>query len=89
MVAGRLRGVTDLGQVAPRRKRNTVKKMITAAIGGALFSGALLGAGRPVPTRITKTAPQHGTQEWHRSTRAMTAMRLPASIATRTVSPAK
>ena len=33
------------GQSGPERKRNTVKKMITAAIGGALLSGALLGAG--------------------------------------------
>ena len=46
MVAECLRGITRLGvKVAPRRKRNTVKKMITAAIGGALLSGALLGAG--------------------------------------------
>ena len=66
-----------------------MKKMITAVIGGALFTGRCWGAGRPVPMRTTKTAPQHGMQEWHRSTRAMTAMRLPASIATRTVSPAK
>ena len=45
MVAGRLRGVTRPGASGPERKRNTVKKMITAAIGGALLSGALLGAG--------------------------------------------
>ena len=78
-----------LGVKWPWEKENTVKKMITAAIGGALLSGALLGAGRPVPMRTTKTAPQHGTPEWHRSTKAMTAMRLPASIATATASPAK
>ena len=45
MVAGRLRGVTRIGASSPERKRYTVKKMITAAIGGALLSGALLGAG--------------------------------------------
>jgi Excalibur calcium-binding domain len=32
-------------KVALRERENTVKKMITAAIGGALLSGALLGAG--------------------------------------------
>ena len=39
--------------------------------------------------RTTKTVLQHGTPEWHRSTKAMTAMRLPASTATATASPAK
>jgi Excalibur calcium-binding domain len=34
-----------LGASSPRRKKNTVKKMISAAIGGALLSGSLLGAG--------------------------------------------
>ena len=32
-------------KVAPRERENTVKKMITAAIGGTLLTGALLGAG--------------------------------------------
>ena len=45
MVAECLCGITDLGQVAPGERENTVKKMITAAIGGALLSGSLLGAG--------------------------------------------
>ena len=45
MVAECLCGITDSGQVAPGERDNTVKKMITAAIGGALLSGALLGAG--------------------------------------------
>ena len=45
MVAERLRGVTrHRGRVA-LREGETVKKMIIAAIGGALFSGSLLGAG--------------------------------------------
>jgi hypothetical protein len=45
VVAERLRGVTRLGASRPERKRSTVKKMIIAAIGGALLSGSLLGAG--------------------------------------------
>jgi hypothetical protein len=43
VVAGRL-SCMSLGNV-PERKENRVKKVITAAIGGALLSGALLGAG--------------------------------------------
>ena len=34
-----------LGAKCPRRKKNTVKKMITAAIGGALLTGSMLGCG--------------------------------------------
>jgi hypothetical protein len=34
-----------LGASRSRRKKNTVKKIITAVIGGALLSGSLLGAG--------------------------------------------
>ena len=46
MVAEHLRGVTRLRATSPERKRNTVKKkMIIAAIGGALLAGSLLGAG--------------------------------------------
>ena len=46
MVTEHMRGVTrHLGQVALRERENTVKKMITAAIGGALLTGSLLGAG--------------------------------------------
>ena len=45
MVAERLRSVTKLGASSPERKRSTVKKMIIAAIGGALLGGSLLGAG--------------------------------------------
>ena len=66
-----------------------MKKMIVAIIGSTLFTGATLGAVRPVPMRTTKTVLQHGTPEWHRSTKAMTVMRPPASIATVTASPAK
>ena len=44
MVTGRL-PVTRLGVKWPREKGYTVKKMITAAIGGAILSGVLLGAG--------------------------------------------
>ena len=44
MVAGRLCGVTRLGASSPG-EREHMKKMITAAVGGALLSGALLGAG--------------------------------------------
>ena len=41
-----MRGVTrHLGQVALRERENTVKKMIIAAIGGALLTGSLLEAG--------------------------------------------
>jgi hypothetical protein len=32
-------------KVAPRERENTVKKMITAVIGGALLTGAMLGCG--------------------------------------------
>ena len=46
MVTEHMRGVTrHLGQVALRERENTVKKMIIAAIGGALLTGSLLGAG--------------------------------------------
>ena len=45
MVAERLCGVTRFGASSPQRKGSTVKKMIIAAIGGALLSGSLLGAG--------------------------------------------
>ena len=45
VVAERLCGVTRLGASSPRERENTVKKMIIAAIGGALLTGALLGAG--------------------------------------------
>ncbi len=46
VVAEHLRGVTRLRATSPERKRNTVKKkMIIAAIGGALLAGSLLGAG--------------------------------------------
>jgi len=46
VVTEHMRGVTrHLGQVALRERENTVKKMIIAAIGGALLSGSLLGAG--------------------------------------------
>ena len=46
VVAGRLSGIRDLGSKWPREKENTVKKkMITAVIGGALFTGAMLGCG--------------------------------------------
>jgi hypothetical protein len=45
VVAERLCGVTRLGASSPERKRSTVKKMIIAAIGGALLSGSLLGSG--------------------------------------------
>ena len=46
MVTEHTRGVTrHLGQVALRERENTVKKMIIAAIGGALLTGSLLGAG--------------------------------------------
>jgi Excalibur calcium-binding domain len=46
VVAERLRGVTRLrGRVALRERETVKKKMIIAAIGGALLSGSLLGAG--------------------------------------------
>ncbi len=45
MITDRLPGLTDLGARCPRRKKDIVKKMITAAIGGALFTGAMLGCG--------------------------------------------
>jgi hypothetical protein len=44
-VAECLPAVTRLGASCPERKRSTVEKMIIAAIGGALLSGSLLGAG--------------------------------------------
>ena len=44
MVTGRL--PIELGvKVAPRERENTVKKMITPVIGGALLTGAMLGCG--------------------------------------------
>ena len=44
MVTGRL-PVTKLGvKAAPGKERNTMKKMITAALGGALLTSTLLGA---------------------------------------------
>jgi hypothetical protein len=46
VVTESLCGVTRLGASSPERKGSTVKKkMIIAAIGGALLSGSLLGAG--------------------------------------------
>ena len=46
MVAERLRGITrHRGRVALREGETVKKKMIIAAIGGALLSGSLLGAG--------------------------------------------
>ena len=45
MVTEHMRGLTrHFGQVALRERENTVKKMIIAAIGGALLTGSLLGA---------------------------------------------
>ncbi len=44
MVAERLPSVGETsGRVALRERENTVKKMVTAVIGGALLSGSLLG----------------------------------------------
>jgi hypothetical protein len=45
VVAGRLSAMRLGVKVALRERENTVKKMIIAAIGGALLGGSLLGAG--------------------------------------------
>ena len=63
--------------------------MITAAIGGALLSGALLGAGAASADVYYKNC----TAAWDAGAAPLyegdDAMRLPASIGTATVSPAK
>jgi hypothetical protein len=46
VVIHRLPAIKDFGSKWPWEKENTVKKkMITAVIGGALFTGAMLGCG--------------------------------------------
>ena len=53
-----------LGATGPGRKKNTMKKMIIAIIGGVFLSGSLGGPGRPAPSR-SKTSPVGpGMQEW-------------------------
>jgi hypothetical protein len=64
VVAECLPGVTRLGASNPERKRSTVKKMIIAAVGGALLSGLLLGAGTanadPVLQKLRRSARRRG-----------------------------
>ena len=66
-----------------------MKKMIVATIGGALLSGSLLGAGAASADVYYKNC----TAAWDAGAAPLyegdDATRLPASIATRTVSPAK
>ena len=92
MVAGRLSAMRRGVKVALRERENTVKKMITAAIGGALLSGAMLGAGRPVPSAVCtgkystcSEAAEDAVFNIPRATRT-TGM---AEIATATASPAR
>ena len=46
-----------------------MKKMITAVIGGALLTGAMLGCGAASADAYYENCAEDAQTEWHRSTR--------------------
>ena len=73
MVTEHMRGVTRHLASGPEKRENTVKKMIIAAIGGALLTGPLLEAGLASADPPYATVPQHAQTARHRSTRVILA----------------
>src|SRR5436305_15108028 len=78
------------GVKAPRSERkNTVKNMITAAVGSALLSGALLGVGTASAECLLRKLHRSMERRSGTATQSDDGYEAPASILTTTASPAK